>query len=265
MRYTVKVSTDFFRNDVIPVYKVAEAMARQAAAGHGPSLKRIRPAWYALLLEDARAGKLLVCDSVGRVASAQDLIQAYVAPANWPKEDFDVHHLYVRVKHLNDWGVVNGDEFQVVNSPGKVFDYDLKDWETGKVLIPGYHRAYVDWGEEPEEPQAAPEQPANTVPAPLVEVSLSGSRPLATVRELMKKRAALIKAHLHEWRDIESDLNDASDNGLSSAAKVPKHHGMWYVERAREWANERGKLTESKAPATRRNSAFAVTDTDFGA
>ena len=81
----------------------------------------------------------------------------------------------MKVKHLNEWGASNGDVFHVLDSPGKVTISDLKDWETGKVIEAGYYRSYVDFGYEPEKPQAAtgtpevnvPAQKADTVPAPV--------------------------------------------------------------------------------------------------
>jgi len=202
MEYTVRVSKEWYRSDVIPVYKVAEAMARHAANGHGPTLTNIRPNWYSLLLDDAKKGKLQVCNEVGRIASAQDLIQASsVAPAliqliqassippARPEED-QIHALYVKVKHLNEWGASNGDVFHVRDSPGKVTISDLKDWETGKVIEAGYYRSYVDFGYEPEKLQAAtdtpevnvPAQKADTVPAPVTgNIVTVSDAPAATV------------------------------------------------------------------------------------
>ena len=160
MEYTVRVSKNWYRSDVIPIYKVAEAMARHAADGHGPTLKNIRPDWYSLLLEDARDGKLLVCNEVGQIASVRELIKTSTIPADWSEQN-KMHALYVKVKHLNEWGASNGNVFHIFDSPGKVTVFDLKDWETGKVLIPGYFRSYVDGGDEPEKPQADTTAPAN--------------------------------------------------------------------------------------------------------
>jgi hypothetical protein len=71
------------------------------------------------------------------------------------------------------------------------------------------------------------------------------------------KRAAFIAKLADEWKTVKADLNDASANGLSKAAKVPGQHGMWFVEKAREWARQRGKLldTDLASPA---NSVFAL-------
>ena len=60
------------------------------------------------------------------------------------------------------------------------------------------------------------------------------------------KRAALIAAFVGEWPTIERDLRDASENGLSSAAKADKH-GYWWGGLARRWAEEHGKLSPTPA------------------
>jgi len=278
MEYTVRVSKEWYRSDVIPVYKVAEAMARHAANGHGPTLTNIRPNWYSFLLDDAKKGKLQVCDEVGRIASAQDLIQASsVAPAliqliqassippARPEED-QIHALYVKVKHLNEWGTSNGDVFHVLDSPGKVTISDLKDWETGKVIEAGYYRSYVDFGYEPEKPQAAtgtpevnaPAQKADTVPAPVAGdiVTVSDSpkgevpdpkpRPAAKDRGFSTPKGVLIEQHKHHWSTIVQDIHNADRNGLS-AAKADKRG--WYASEALEWARANGKLTDADKPA----------------
>ena len=88
----------------------------------------------------------------------------------------------------------------------------------------------------------APE-PLQTAPAPV--------EPPSTVM----KRKALI-AHLeHEWPTIEADLSEATRNGLKDAAATGKH-GKWYVEKARAWAQQEGKLKQA-APAHPLASAWA--------
>ena len=58
------------------------------------------------------------------------------------------------------------------------------------------------------------------------------------------KRAALIERMKHKWPTVEADLNDSSRNGLTAAAKVDEH-GMWNLDKAREWANQRGMLRQA--------------------
>lgn len=96
-------------------------------------------------------------------------------------------------------------------------------------------------------------------------VVLPASEPrlAATGPEFMKKRGALIKDHIHEWPLIESHLNEASENGLTKAAKVPQH-GMWFVERARVWAKERGYLHNSIQPAPQANLMHQLPGKRYG-
>ena len=87
----------------------------------------------------------------------------------------------------------------------------------------------------------------------------------ATGPEFTKKRDALINDHIYEWQSIKGDLNDASANGLSKSAKVPGQHGMWFVERARTWATERGKLAKPKTSETPRNLMIDLPGKMYGA
>lgn len=59
------------------------------------------------------------------------------------------------------------------------------------------------------------------------------------------KRAALIKQHEPEWPTIESDLREASRNGLS-VAQVASRTGYWNPEAALRWGKEHGKLITHK-------------------
>ena len=101
--------------------------------------------------------------------------------------------------------------------------------------------------------------------APEVEVPANEPRLAATGPEFTKKRDALINDHIYEWQSIKGDLNDASANGLSKSAKVPGQHGMWFVERARTWATERGKLAKPKTSETPRNLMIDLPGKMYGA
>jgi hypothetical protein len=59
------------------------------------------------------------------------------------------------------------------------------------------------------------------------------------------KKAALLKKHLHRWPTINRDFQDASENGLSVAAKAPTH-GDWFESKALGWAEKKGKLLSSE-------------------
>ncbi len=70
------------------------------------------------------------------------------------------------------------------------------------------------------------------------------------------KKAALIDKHAKSWPTVKRDFQDASENGLSKAAKAPLHGG-WYENAALNWAEQRGKRTSEKqqGPA---NSIFNI-------
>ncbi len=76
---------------------------------------------------------------------------------------------------------------------------------------------------------AAPQEPPQAAPA-------EASADIA-------KRTALVARLQHEWPTIEADLNEASRNGLRDAARAGTH-GFWRVDKAREWAQQRGKLRQ---------------------
>lgn len=65
------------------------------------------------------------------------------------------------------------------------------------------------------------------------------------------KREALVLKHERAWPSIERDLKDASENGLSAAAKADSY-GMWWETAALSWATAKGKLRESgpRTPAS---------------
>lgn len=59
------------------------------------------------------------------------------------------------------------------------------------------------------------------------------------------KRAKLIADYKHRWPSIESDLKNASNNGLS-AARVGSRG--WDVDKAIEWANANNKISAATVP-----------------
>lgn len=83
--------------------------------------------------------------------------------------------------------------------------------------------------------------------APAVQVApemLPVSNEAMTAPRRILKQKALVAEMEHKWPAIESDLSEASRNGLSAAAKVD---GGWDVEAAEAWAKCRGKLKEPAA------------------
>lgn len=156
MKYSVRFWAAM-HGDAIPLIYVAEAMARHTASGygslpvHGQTLVEVRPSRQAQLLGASNTGQLKVCDSQGRVAPASEIISAAQIPAN-SQVDIVLSPLYAKTKHLLEWGVTNGDDFEFVDTPGKMFQYDLKN-ESGEVLEADYYRGSVGGGES--EPVAA--------------------------------------------------------------------------------------------------------------
>ena len=92
-------------------------------------------------------------------------------------------------------------------------------------------------------------------PAPVEAVGASGGvesdKAGPVDRGWVMKKSALIAKHTHQWKTIHRDFQDASENGLSDAAKAPVH-GNWFEAVALNWARQRGKLTEvtQQGPAT---------------
>lgn len=57
--------------------------------------------------------------------------------------------------------------------------------------------------------------------------------------EIAMTRAALVRKWRDKWKTIESDLNNASNNGLSIARTVPRG---WIESTALDWARAKGKM-----------------------
>lgn len=68
------------------------------------------------------------------------------------------------------------------------------------------------------------------------------------------KRSALVKKYVATWPDIDSDLNHASENGLSAAAKATKH-GDWFESAVLAWGDQKGKRATQQTPVAT-NSVF---------
>lgn len=70
----------------------------------------------------------------------------------------------------------------------------------------------------------------------------------ATGPKLSTNKAALISQHEHEWPTIRRDLQDASTNGLSEAAKAGVRD--WNEDAAMQWARSKNKLNQAKPANT---------------
>lgn len=76
----------------------------------------------------------------------------------------------------------------------------------------------------------------------------------APTPENFVKKADLIERHQRDWPTIEEDLKRAKENGLDAART--ESHGIWNQVKARKWAEQNGKLTDSSTPFTKQQSVF---------
>lgn len=97
--------------------------------------------------------------------------------------------------------------------------------------------ANFEWRPLPIELEALAENPI-AQPAP--------QAPPTTIE--IRKRNALIDEVTSFWPSVSVDLNDSVRNGLREMAKSEKH-GYWGVQKAIEWAQQRGKIDRTKATA----------------
>jgi hypothetical protein len=158
-------------------------------------------------------------------------------------------------------------------------DVGAKVWRTWKLMLPsGMHRfVHFGWVSGPSENdeellklidrwaeshtslsdvEPLPERvhPAAFVPPALAELqgsAIAGSRltrPAASASKLPMKRKALVEKYRNVWPSIESDLSDASRNGLAREA-LDKTARAWREGPATDWAKSKGKLkSEEVAP-----------------
>lgn len=123
MDYTIPVFKEI-HVDAIPLWHVAEAMARKLATGcgkrklHIPTLEQVRPRYETALLKDARSGALKVCDIHGNPGTAKEIIStAEGLPKELKADTKALFALHVKVKHLADWAEARGDTFTVMDVP----------------------------------------------------------------------------------------------------------------------------------------------------
>lgn len=145
------------------------------------------------------------------------------------------------------------------NRPGafEQFQHTLENSVQGVAMTTAAHAMPYVWG--------VAEQMGNTGATERIQTHLLGivdhwaeSQPLPPAVEPLPgaappkaaavpfTKAALIKAHEHEWPTIARDMDDAHANGLS-AAKAGKRG--WKEAEALEWARAKGKLQTTSKPA----------------
>lgn len=137
MRYELRISA--ICGDVIPLCLVAEAMARAASTAYGktPPHKPIfdyqLPTQTKHLLNEARAGRLHVCNQDGVQGAADEIIAAAKSsgdlsevrryleePGGATEIDWDTTNiliLYSKLHCLNEWGKTRGDSFFISDEP----------------------------------------------------------------------------------------------------------------------------------------------------
>jgi hypothetical protein len=80
-------------------------------------------------------------------------------------------------------------------------------------------------------------------PSPVADTAPTPQAQTTATSRLSTNKAALIAQHKHEWPTIESDLKNASQNGLSKAARAGKRD--WFEDSALDWARSKNKLQET--------------------
>lgn len=209
MKYTLGFCPEM-NGDVIPLYWVAETMAVHAASGyrnspvHGPTLQNLRPLRIAALLDAARAGRLIVCDQHGQVATAQHLVESALWPAEWGNEDpnaRDIMALFSKTHHLVAWGESNGDIFHFIEEQVVISDQLDRD---GNVIKAGHYRSYVKWDVHSSPAYKPPFVPVAIAPGV---VSLDGVAAPTSNSELLASSKGNVaekgnRAKRMTWRDV---------------------------------------------------------------
>ena len=131
--------------------------------------------------------------------------------------------------------------FRGVNAPHLTRDEGNK-WLSENRYLQSWNPTPAQQGSaqsDAEQPGICSGTNENTAPTP------RPTAPISDQDQWILKKAALLKKHLHRWPTINRDFQDASENGLSAAAKATKH-GDWFESKALEWAKQKGKLSPGK-------------------
>lgn len=150
----------------------------------------------------------------------------------------------MRFRAISDTAFPVRDSSDPTPAPGLTFDQEREIWgrrETSRRSALVFARTLGD--------AQLIEHYQTPAPAPVASESASrGMEPdkagPVDKRWVMKK-AALIDKHAAQWATIRRDFQDASENGLSKAAKA-HGHGEWFEAAALNWADQRGKLEKEK-------------------
>lgn len=123
----------------------------------------------------------------------------------------------------------------------------------GEVLLSEVAAASLSWGWKiPQAMQSLSIPIAAATPEPPEPVAVEKKEVTAkaapTGSKLSINKAALIAQHKHIWPTIDSDIKNASENGLSKAAKAGARD--WYEDDAMQWARSKNKLIQPTSAAT---------------
>lgn len=117
MDYTVRFSFNIFQ-DVVPLARVAETMAKRKAVGsgaipwHKDTFLAMKQQYQDLLLDAATKGGLLVCNQFGRGGTIREIVDA--DPIGKQNPDLpEIYSLHVKAHHLSQWAATNGDTFRL--------------------------------------------------------------------------------------------------------------------------------------------------------
>ena len=127
MKYEITIPA--ILGDVIPLYFVADAMAGAAStafgttSSHKPIYDRRLLIHIKYLMDDARTGKLVVCNRAGYQCTVVEIIEAAKKSGNLQEShryavESDLDKAYANCIHsklhcLNEWGKTRGDEFSI--------------------------------------------------------------------------------------------------------------------------------------------------------
>jgi hypothetical protein len=117
VEYTIKFSFAMF-SDVVPLVKVAEAMALHKATGGGAmpwtnnANLTVKPHYEELLANVVRKSQLQVCDQFGKIKTISEIFAEDCITKLNPDTP-TILTLYAKAHHLNQWGATNGDTFKL--------------------------------------------------------------------------------------------------------------------------------------------------------
>nr|WP_314622892.1 hypothetical protein [uncultured Noviherbaspirillum sp.] len=243
MQYTLRRHVEL-GGDTIPLLAVAEGMARHAASAfgtgsiHHPTLKNTREIYSALLTDAATRGLLTVCDTIGRILPPGEVEAMHKSFTS--SSEFLVT-LFVRSKHLIDWGSANGDEFNVEEVPAEEIVFDLKN-DKSEIVKKGYFRGFIgivsdvtplpDLDDDAISVPTVPLITAQPIPEPPVPPIVAPSIPPVLAQPILRAQELKIM----EWLDSNGYKNGKlpkRENGKGTAKTLARKalHGKDVFEK----------------------------------